>query len=187
MPVVPTRTVERAVVSAGGPGAAGKPVNKGGPRQPIHVGIAFGMVAGVYAASLALVSGFQADTEAQAAAAKAPAANAAAQMVAAHDELDARITAAEGRFNGAVTDYQAVMDRISANQKQVASLTAKLKKISGSASKLKVPTPVVVTSVSSGGGGGGGGGGGSRIQVITVTRTVSSGSSHATTSASGKP
>jgi hypothetical protein len=175
------------VTAPGRPEGAGRarPAKAGGPRYPVHVGVTLGVVAGMYAFSLATVGGLQAAADTHAADVQSPAQDALTQLKTAHDALDVKVTNAESAYNAAVGDYQATMDAIAAHEKSLTALSVKLKKISGSASKLAVP----VYTASSGGGGGGGGGGGSSIRTIYVTRTVSSGgsASHACTTASGKP
>ena len=71
------------------------PAKAGGPRHPIHVGVAFGLVAGVYSVSLATVGSLQADANEQASALQVPATDVVSQMKAAHDDLDAQVTSAE--------------------------------------------------------------------------------------------
>jgi hypothetical protein len=173
------------------PGPARRAAKAG--RHPVHVGITVGVVAGLYAISLAGVNALQSTTNAQLAAQQAPANDAVETLRTAHDEMEASVAGAENAYNAAVADYNAAMATLAGHEKQLDSLASRLHKISGSAGKLKIPVPPVVSySGGNGSGGGGGSGGGYRsgggVRVITITRTVSvPGPTHACTTASGKP
>jgi hypothetical protein len=141
-----------------------------GPRRPMHVAVAIGVTAGVYAISLAGVTGLQAASNAQLAADRAPAIDAVAQLKASHDALDAGLSKLDGAYTDAASRYSAITDQIAGHENDLSQLGSQVKAAEGSASTLTVPTV-------------------SRLPAVSTTRTtyVSKPAAHACTTASGKP
>jgi prefoldin subunit 5 len=136
-----------------------------------RAGMLVGVSAAVYAVSLASVSGLQAQSQAEVAAANQPAVDAVARAKAANDALDAAIQDANRRLEALARQYDSVSSDMSAYQAQFDRLSQLVAKIQGSAATLNAgfTLPAVTMHGAIGGGGGGG--------TVVVT----------TTSASGKP
>ncbi len=124
------------VVPRGATAAAGA----GGPRRPMHVAVAIGISAGVYAVSLAGVTGLQATSDARIAADRAPAADAVAKLKASHDSMDAGLASLDGKYTDAASSYTAITKRIAGNEKALSQLGKQVKAAEGSASSLNMPT-----------------------------------------------
>ncbi len=138
-----------------------------------RTGVLIGVSAAVYAVSLASVSGLQAQTQSDAAAAAQPALDALASTKATNDAMADAIKAADARLQALASDYNTTSGDMAAYQAQFAQLSALVAKIQGSAAAMnanfKLPSVTMRGAIGSGGGGGGGG-------TVVVT-----------TSASGKP
>jgi hypothetical protein len=150
---------------------ARRPVaTSGGPRRPMHVAVAIGVSAGVYAISLAGVTGLQATSNAQLAADRAPAMDAVATLKASHDALDAGLAKLDGAYTDAATKYSAITEQIAGHENDLSKLGRQVKAAEGSASSLTVPTV-------------------SRLPTVSTARTtyVSKPAANACTNASGKP
>ncbi len=146
-------------------------------RRPIHVVVAVGLTAGLYAVSLAGVTALQAMSDERLAEDRAPAADAIARLKLSHDALDSRLTQLDGSYSAAAERYKAVADGIADHEKALDVLGKQVKTAAGSAAALSVPStrlPAV-----------------SRSTVYVSTRSAGSGSSrpvvNACTTASGKP
>lgn len=146
-------------------------------RRPIHVAVAVGLTAGLYAVSLAGVTALQATSDARLAEDRAPAADAIARLKLSHDALDSRLTQLDGSYAAVAGRYKAVADGIAGHEKALDVLGKQVKKAAGSAAALSVPS-TRLPAVS-----------GSTIYVST--RSTGAGSSrpvvNACTTASGKP
>lgn len=118
-------------------------------RRPIHVVVAVGMTAGLYALSLAGVSTLQSAANTQLAADSAPAEGALAGLKRAHDTIEHSLTALAGTYAKAAGRYQAVADGIAGNEQALASLQAQVKAAAGSAGALSVPSLSRLPAVSS--------------------------------------
>jgi hypothetical protein len=139
-------------------------------RRPVHVAVAVGMTAGLYAVSLAGVTALQHDTDARLAAERAPASAAVEALRSTHDALEADLVGLSAGYSGAAETYRVVADRIGAHESALTSLGTRVAAVEGSASSLRVPAVPRLPTLS--------------------TRTVVVGSkpvSNACTAASGKP
>jgi hypothetical protein len=123
--VVPPRPVAR-------PTAAG--------RRPVHVVVAVGFTAGLYAISLAGVTVLQTSTDAQLATDRAPAADAIERLRQSHDALESRLTQLDGAYATAADQYKAVTDGIAGHEKALDNLGKQVTKAAGSAAALSVPS-----------------------------------------------
>ncbi len=110
----------------------------GASRRPVHVLVAVGMTAGMYAASLAGVAALQATSDAQVAAERAPAEDAIARLRASHASLESRLAQLDGAFATAADEYKVVADGIAAHEKALAKLGKQVKSDAGSAAALSV-------------------------------------------------
>ena len=119
-------------------------------RRPIHVAVAVGMTAGLYALSLAGVTALQSATDAQLAADRAPAADAVAQLKSAHDAMEGSLDRLAGAYAKAVGGYQAITDRIAGHEQALAALGRQVKAAAGSAAALSVPSLSRLPAVSGG-------------------------------------
>jgi hypothetical protein len=139
-------------------------------RRPIHVAVAVGVTASVYALSLAGVTGLQAGTDARLAAERAPAAAAVGTLKSTHDRLEADLGRLSAGYASAAGTYQGLADRIGAHEAALTNLDGRVAAVEGSAASLRVPTIARLPTVS--------------------TRTVYASAkpvSNACTTASGKP
>lgn len=135
-------------------------------RQPLHLAVALGVSAGVYAGSLAVVSALQADQEAALAADRAPALDALASLRTSNDRLAAEIDRASSAYRVAGDGYQKVvgtLDRLDAGLGRLASTVAALE---GAAVRLPASAP---------------------LPAVGSVRTITMPTVHATTGASGAP
>ncbi len=142
----------------------------GGTRRPVHVAVAIGVSAGVYAISLAGVTGLQAASNAQLAHDRTPAADAVAQLKASHDALDAGLAKLDGAYSEAASRYAEITAQIAGHEASLSRLGKQVNAAEGSASTLAVPTV-------------------SRLPAVSTSRTtyVSRPAVNACTTASGKP
>jgi hypothetical protein len=139
-------------------------------RRPIHVAVAVGVTAGLYAVSLAGVTALQHDTDTRLAAERAPAAAAVEAFRIANDALDTDLAGLSSGFAGAADTYRVVAGRVGAHESALASLGKRVAAVEGSASSLRVPAVPRLPALSS------------RTAAVAA-RPVS----NACTNASGKP
>jgi hypothetical protein len=111
----------------------------GTTRRPIHVVVAVGITAGLYAVSLAGVSALQSATDMQLAAALAPAVNAATHLKGAHDAMEASLDRLAGAYLRAATGYQAISDGIAGHERSLAALRRRVEAAASSAAALSIP------------------------------------------------
>ena len=135
-------------------------------RLPVHLAVALGVSAGVYAASLATVTALQADQEAALAAERAPAARAIASLRAHNDRLDAGVAAAGSAFGVAADGYQRVAASLDGLDGRLRRLAATVARIEGAAVALPARAPMPT--------------------LRTAVRVVAAPAVHSTTGASGK-
>ena len=140
------------------PGAEAKPGIEARPaavarqaaaRRPVHVAVAVGVSAGLYAASLAGVTALQAGSDAGLAAERAPAAAARPARRGSHDAAEAAAARIEASYANASSAYQAVADGIALHEASLGELGKQVKAVEGSASSLRVPTYSSLPAVSS--------------------------------------
>lgn len=118
-------------------------------RRPVHVAVALGVTAGIYAASLAGVTTLQAGADARLAAERAPAAAAADALTSSHDRAEAELARIAAGFSGEAGTYQQIADDIAGHEAELAFLGAQVAAIEGSAASLRVPTITRLPTVSS--------------------------------------
>ena len=127
----------------------------GAARRPVHVVVAAGMTAGLYALSLAGVTALQSGASAQIAADSAPAAGAVAGLERAHDAMEHRLETLASMYATAASRYRTISDGIAGHEQALAALGQQVKAAAGSAGALSMPNvaplPAVSTSVASGG------------------------------------
>jgi hypothetical protein len=137
-------------------------------RRPVHVAVAVGVTAGLYAVSLAGVTTLQAGTDARLAAERAPAAAAVEALRSSHDQAEAELARIEAGFGSTAASYQQIADGVAGHEAALDSLAARVAAVEGSAAALRVPT----------------------VRLPSVSQTVyvsSRPASNACTTASGKP
>jgi hypothetical protein len=117
-------------------------------RRPVHLAVMTGAAAGVYAVTLAGVTGLQAGTDAVLAAARDPIAAAIAEQQAEHDRMEVSIEAASAAYAEAATRYAAVLEALGNHEGALAVLAGDVAAAEGSASKLVVPSRPALPSVS---------------------------------------
>ena len=122
------------------------------PRRPVHLAVMTGAAAGVYAVTLAGVTGLQAGTDAVLAAARDPIAAAIAEQQAEHDRLEASVDAASAAYAEAAARYAAVLEALGDHEGALAALAGDVAAAEGSAAKLVVPARPALRAVSSGAG-----------------------------------
>ena len=126
-------------------------------RRPIHVVVAVGMTAGLYAISLAGVAALQSASDLQLATDRAPAANAVAGLKSAHDAIEASLGTLNGAYAHAADGYTGIAKAIVGHEQALAKLGQQVQAAAGSAAALSVPVislapvwPVGPTTASSG-------------------------------------
>jgi hypothetical protein len=126
------------------PLAAARPLSAVRPaattRRPIHVVVAIGMTAGLYALSLAGVTALQSATDAKLAADHAPAAGAVAQLKSTHDAMEGSLDRLAGAYAKVANGYQAITDGIVGHELALAALRRQVEAAAGSAAALSVPS-----------------------------------------------
>ncbi len=109
-------------------------------RRPLHVAVALGVTAGLYAASLAGVTALQAGADARLAAERAPAAAAADALRSSHDRVEAELARIAAGFTSVAGTYRQIADEIAGHEAELALLGAQVAAVEGSAASLSVPT-----------------------------------------------
>ncbi len=119
------------------PTAATRAVAPG--RRPIHVVVAVGMTAGLYAISLAGVAALQSASDLKLAADRAPAADAVAGLKSAHDAIEASLGTLNGAYTHAADGYQGIAKAIVGHEQALAKLGQQVQSAAGWAAALSVP------------------------------------------------
>lgn len=114
-------------------------------RKPVQLAVVFGATTGLYAASLALVTGLQADHDRAVAALRAPVAADVGAFGDANDRLAAELDRAIATYNDAADAYTVATEAMVAHEARLAELGTIVTKVTGSASALPrgVPMPRV--------------------------------------------
>jgi hypothetical protein len=120
------------------PRAVARPAARG--RRPVHVVVALGMTAGLYAVSLAGVTALQAAADTRVAADRAPAIDAVARLRESQDALESRLTQLDDAYATAADRYKSVAAGITEHEKALNALGEQVNSAAGSASKLSVPS-----------------------------------------------
>jgi hypothetical protein len=167
---VPARTVGNATVGLVLPNAVARTAVA--TRRPVHVVVAVGMTAGLYAFSLAGVAMLQSASDLQLAADRAPAADAVAGLKSAHDAMEASLGTLSGAYAHAADGYKGIAQGIVGHEQALAALGQQVQAAAGSAAALSVP----VISLAPAGSASGYGGSGSRISGPAAAAPVSAGS-----------
>jgi hypothetical protein len=118
-------------------------------RRPFHLGIVIGISTGVYALSLAAVTGLQSGQNAQLATDRGPAADVAARLEAANTDLEARLAAARAAFDSSAASYSSVADDLARYEAQLKALGKTVGGIKGAS--ISMPTGGSLPRVSSAG------------------------------------
>ena len=165
-------------------------------RRPIHVVVAVGITAGLYAVSLAGVSALQSATDTQLAADRAPAADAVAQLKGTHDAMEASLDRLAGAYVRAADGYQAISDGIAGHEQSLGALRKRVGAAASAAAALTIPN-LAQPAYRSGGNAVGGGQAAPAVSAPSLARLpvisgvaaapVSRPVVNACTSASGKP
>jgi hypothetical protein len=134
-------------------------------RRPVHLAVALGVSAGVYAVSLAAVTGLQADADAALAIERAPAVAAIAELKGRNDRLAARINAVGAAYGAAADRYRDVARGLDALDGPLAALATTVAGIEGATTSLPARAP---------------------LPTVSRVSTMSAPTVHATTGASGK-
>ncbi|HEY7589439.1 MAG TPA: hypothetical protein VH723_00460 [Candidatus Limnocylindrales bacterium] len=99
------------------------------PKRPYHIGVTIGISAGMYAASLAVVSGLQFEADRDTIADRQPVVDAIAMLSAHHEDLADRLEAARtsytdatGEFGSVAEELKAVHEGLTALARDVAAL-----------------------------------------------------------------
>lgn len=116
---------------------------------PSHVVVMFAASTAAYAVMLAGVAGLQSRNEAFVAAARQPAADGVAQVRSGHDDLTARLAAAQAAYNGTVAAYTAAGGSLDTLAQQLGVLSTLVGQIDGVSRSMPttVSLPVVHSSV----------------------------------------
>ncbi len=135
------------------------------PRRPYHLGVFLGLSATAYAVFLAGVTGLQAGADGAVVAARAPDLQAAAQVAAEHDQLEAHLESVASAYARAALRYEQLGSGLGDLESSLGDLSAIVSSVQGAARAL--PARVALPPVSR-----------------TVVR-VAAPAVHATTGASG--
>ena len=144
----PTRTAGGGPLGLVRPAAATRAAAPG--RRPIHVVVAVGMTAGLYAISLAGVATLQSASDARLAAGRAPAADAVAGLTSAHDALEASLGTLNDAYARAAGAYAGIAKAIVGHEQALAALGQQVQAAAGSAAALSVPAISLVVPRRSG-------------------------------------
>jgi hypothetical protein len=137
-------------------------------RRPIHIGIAVGVSASMYAVSLAAVTALQSQQDAQIGSGYAPLAEAADRLDATNAGLEARMDAARAAFDASATAFSDLAGRVPGFETRLEALASTIAKLHGSTVSLSIPS------------------GGGSIPGVAGSRPVAAKPPvHTTTSASG--
>jgi hypothetical protein len=118
-------------------------------RRPIHLGIAVGISASLYAVSLAAVTGLQSAQNAQASAASAPLRTSVDQLDSANADLEARLTAARAAFDASAASFSDVVGTVPGFEGRLKALAGTVTKIHGTS--VSLPSGAAIPRVSSSG------------------------------------
>ena len=139
-------------------------------KAPLHLPIAVGVTAGLYAVSLAGVTALQSQADAVLAADRRPLADAVEAVAARRDALERDLRATVGSLNAASTAYGATRDGSAALEATVAALSRQVETVSGAAAAVRMPSSIRLPSA-----------------PRTVTVVLTAPATSATTGASGQP
>jgi len=109
-------------------------------RRPVHVVVAVGMTAGLYAISLAGVAMLQSASDVQLAADRAPALGAVAGLKSAHDAMEASLGTLSDAYAHAADGYKGIAKGVVGHEKALAALGQQVQAAAGSAAALSVPS-----------------------------------------------
>lgn len=118
-------------------------------RRPVHVAVAIGVTAGLYAVSLAGVTAMQAGTDARLAAERAPAAAAVDVLRTSHDRAEAELARITAGLDGEAATYGQIADDIAGHEAALGLLGKEVAAVEGSAASLRVPAFARLPTVSS--------------------------------------
>ncbi len=149
---LPERTPGAATLKVVPPRTAARPA--AATRRPIHVVVAVGMTAGLYAVSLAGVTALQSASDSQLAADSAPAAGAVAQLRSTHDAMENSLAKLSDAYTKAASGYQAITAGIAGHEHALATLGRQVTAAARSAAALSVPTFSRAPAISGGATGG---------------------------------
>jgi hypothetical protein len=118
-------------------------------ERALHVAVAVGVSAGLYAISLAGVTTLQAGTDARRAAESAPAAAAVDVLRASQGQTEVALARIAAGLEGAAATYGQIAGAIARHEAALGSLGARVAAIEGSAASIRVPTVSSLPTVSS--------------------------------------
>ena len=142
---LPPRTAGSPTLGLAPPIAAARPAVS--TRRPIHVVVAVGMTAGLYAITLAGVTALQSASDLQVAADRVPAADAVVGLKSAHDAMESSLGRLTGAYTHAADGYTGIANGIVGHEKALAKLGQQVQSAAGWAAALSVP-PVSIAPVS---------------------------------------
>ena len=105
-------------------------------RKPVQLAVVFGATTGLYAASLALVTGLQADHDRAVAAMRAPVSADVGALGDANDRLAAALDLAVTDYEAAARAYGVTTDALAEHEANLAQLGTVVTKVTGSAAAL---------------------------------------------------
>lgn len=157
--------------------AGGRPA--GEKRRPLHLGAVVGISAGVYAVSLAGVTGLQSSHDRALVSDAQPATSGVAALRAAHDRLTSDLQRASQDYTAAASGYQQLATEVGKLDRQVAGLAGSVQGISSGTQSLSGGSGGGLSSiyVSSGG----------LPSVAAAPRPATAPAVNACTTPSGKP
>ncbi len=112
-------------------------------RKPVQLAVVFGATTGLYAVSLACVTGLQADRDRDLAADRSTVAAGVGAFSDANDRLAADVDRAIAAYGSAADAYARTADSLAAHEVSLAALSAAVSEVTGSAAALphSVPLP----------------------------------------------
>jgi hypothetical protein len=141
------------------------------PRKtPLHVPVALGVTAGLYAVSLSGVTALQSHADGALTVERRPLANAIAVLASNREQLEHELRATVRSLNGAASAYGTAVDGARSLEASIATLARQVHAATGAAAAAYIPTASGLPST-----------------PRTATVVVSAPAVHATTGASGKP
>ena len=122
-------------------------------RRPIHLAVAVGVSASLYAVSLAGVTALQSNDNAQVAAGHAPLIGTVDGLDSANSDLEARLAAARKTFDASAAKFSSVADRVTGFESRLKALAGNVAKIRGTSISMPSGGGGAVQHVSSAGSG----------------------------------
>lgn len=119
-------------------------------RLPVQLAVAFGATTGLYAASLAVVTGLQADHDRTIAASRSTVASDVGLLGDANDLLAAELDRAVAAYDAAASAYASSSEALVGHEERLSTLGSEVSKVTGAAAALPKGVPLARVSRAAG-------------------------------------